>query len=118
MESQDPPINCGALSSELSIKSNGKLKLCNMDDGTYFNINMGSVDHHSIKDLYDQNSTFVKAVRQTTLPKQDSEECRDCEERFFCSHCLIRGLFGARKKKSECNWYKTLDPIIQERLSL
>ena len=43
--------NCGAIRSELSIDVFGNIKLCNMDSGDDFRLNMGTVLEISIECL-------------------------------------------------------------------
>lgn len=116
LEAPAARINCGAITSEVSIDTQGNIKLCNMDDRSFLQLQMGNVFKSSIKDIYDENSEFIKAIKNVVLPKFESETCKLCSEKFFCSHCLIRGLKSAYRIKEKCKWYESLDPIITENL--
>jgi len=113
--------NCGAICSQVSIKVNGDIKLCNMDSGEYFDLKMGNVITRPIKELFDNNKGFLGKFRETKLPTIENDECKACEQKAFCSNCLLRGILGARKlfeMDRSCKWYQKIDPIVQERFPL
>lgn len=91
--------NCGAITSEISIKTDGSIKLCNMDTGNYFDLGLGNAFTTTIKNIFDRNSDLLNALMKLTLPKIDAEECKLCSLRAFCSNCLLRGILGAKEKK-------------------
>jgi len=118
LDSEEPVINCGALVSEVTINSNGIIKLCNTDDQQVFKIDFGNVFEKNIMEIYDENIDFIQTLRKTMPPKKDSDTCVNCTERFFCSYCFVRGLTGASKMKDKCKWYSNLNPIIKNKLKL
>lgn len=109
--------NCGALTSQCSIKSNGEVKLCAMDTGEYFNLNLGNILQNSMREIYDENCDFLNALIGLQLPKKDSFSCKNCKYALFCDSCLLRGFLRAQDMSENCNWYNTCIPnIIKERL--
>lgn len=110
--------NCGAITSEISIKTDGSIKLCNMDTGHYFDLGLGNAFTMTIKEIFDQNSDLLNSLMELTLPKIDGEECKLCSLRAFCSNCLLRGILGAKERKGDCLWYQKKVPILlKDRLS-
>lgn len=108
--------NCGALTSQCSIKANGDIKLCTMDTGEYFNLKMGNIFKQSLKEIFDANRDFLMEFIQLELPKKVSKECRDCIYALFCDSCLLRGFLRAHDMKEKCNWYQnSVHPLIKER---
>lgn len=113
--------NCGAICSQASIRVNGDIKLCNMDNGEYFNLNMGNVINTSIKNVFDKNAEFVDKFLNLQLPSLESNTCKNCEQKLYCTNCLLRGFLGARnmnKEGKKCNWYDKIDPEIKKRFPL
>lgn len=113
--------NCGAICSQVSLKVNGEIKLCNMDSGDYFNLKMGNVITHPIKELFDNNKEFLREFREIELPMIENDDCKDCEQKAFCSHCLLRGFIAARKldkMDKTCKWYQKIHPLVKERFPL
>ncbi|MGZ7440365.1 PqqD family peptide modification chaperone [Paenibacillus sp. TH7-28] len=113
--------NCGAICSQVSINVNGDVKLCNMDSGDYFKLNMGNITTQSIKKVFDNNKDFLKELMNTELPMLDSDNCKDCEQNLFCTNCLLRGFIGARNMheiNKTCEWYQKIHPIVKERFPL
>lgn len=107
--------NCGALLSQCSIRTNGDIKLCTMDTGEYFNLNIGNVFKNSIKECFDNNREFIYEFSQLVLPKRESEECNNCSYSAYCDNCLVRGLLSAQKIKEKCKWYQNcVSPKIKE----
>lgn len=96
---------CGALINSVSINSKGKLKLCTMDTGEYFDLDFGNIFESQFKDIYDQNQEFLKEFSQITLPNAETI-CRDCEHNLYCNRCILRGLQKAGEKREDCIWYK------------
>ncbi|CAG7838724.1 Antilisterial bacteriocin subtilosin biosynthesis protein AlbA [Clostridium haemolyticum] len=109
--------NCGALTSQCSIKSNGDIKLCAMDTGEYFNLKLGNILEDSMKEIYDKNYDFLNALMELDLPRKESASCKDCKYALFCDSCLLRGFLRAQDINKNCNWYNTCIPnIVKERL--
>lgn len=108
--------NCGALVSQCSIKTNGDIKLCAMDTGEYFNLNMGNAFQNSIKQCFDNNADFIYEFSQLSLPESGSEECNKCIYSMYCNKCLVRSFLCAQKLREKCKWYQNCVPsIIKER---
>jgi radical SAM protein with 4Fe4S-binding SPASM domain len=113
--------NCGAICSQVGITVNGVIKLCNMDSGNYFKIEIGNVITHPIKELFYNNKEFLTKFMETELPAIESNDCKDCEQNTFCTNCLLRGFIGAKKMyeiNKTCKWYQKIHPIIKERFPL
>lgn len=113
--------NCGAICSHVSINVDGDIKLCNMDSGDHFNLDMGNVITDSIKNVFDNNKDFLKEFMDTKLPMLESDDCKDCEQNLFCTNCLLRGFIGARKMHEinrTCKWYQKTHPLVKERFPL
>lgn len=111
--------NCGALKSNISITPNGDIKLCTMDNCNYFNSSIGNVFTTNIKDIYDENIELLNAYSTIQSPDANSEECKDCENRYFCGHCMLRGIIRAKEKGDECKWFKkNMLDIVKEKFSL
>ena len=47
--------NCGAMTTHVVINSHGYIKLCTMDDRSYFNNDLGNCISESVKVIYDRN---------------------------------------------------------------
>lgn len=101
---------CGALTSQCSIRSNGDVKLCTMDTGNYFKLNIGNVFEKTIKEIYDDNTDFLYAFSDISLPHIDSATCKECVYVPFCHGCLLRGFLKAQEVKDDCAWYKETVP--------
>lgn len=101
---------CGALTSQCSIRSNGDVKLCTMDTGNYFKLNIGNVFEKTIKEIYDDNTDFLYAFSDISLPHIDSTTCKECVYVPFCHGCLLRGFLKAQEVKDDCAWYKETVP--------
>lgn len=111
--------NCGALVSECSINASGNIKLCAMDTGEYFNLNVGNVFQNSIKQCFDKNREFIYEFSQLKLPQSESEDCNKCVYSMQCNKCLVRGFLYARKMKEKCKWYQKCVPsIVKERFPI
>ena len=106
---------CGALTSQCSIRSNGEVKLCTMDTGDYFKLNIGNVFNKTIKEIYDDNTDFLYAFSDIDLPHLDSTTCKRCIYVPFCHGCLLRGFLKAQDIKAECIWYKETVPEIVKK---
>lgn len=98
--------NCGASTSHVVINAKGDIKLCTMDNLSYFNTSLGNCFENEITNLYDQNKEFIYALSSQEVPRQDAEECKDCEYLYSCSNCIFRNMINMKKKGLNCNWYK------------
>jgi radical SAM protein with 4Fe4S-binding SPASM domain len=111
--------NCGALTSQCSIKANGEVKLCTMDTGDYFALNIGNALDTPIKTLYNNNVSFLSEFLKLPLPDKTSDECRECIYYPFCDGCLLRGFLRAQDMKKQCNWYQKCVPqIVKDRFPI
>lgn len=109
--------NCGCLTSHCVISSNGDVKICTMDNLEYFNSSIGNVFEKSLKYIYNDNSEYINSFFNISSPKMDSQECKECEHKYFCHSCLLRGLFKAKEMKGHCVWYINKVPsIVKEKL--
>jgi len=97
--------NCGAISTHVVINTKGDIKLCVMDDRTYFNNEMGNCLENSIKEIYDKKIDFIYALAKYSLPDENNDECRKCEKLYACSRCLLRHLINIKQKEYKCSWY-------------
>lgn len=98
-------VNCGSLTSNVNITPSGDIKLCAMDNLSYMNSGLGNVFEKNIKDIYDQNEVLFDILYRTEPPKSNSAECSDCEHRFFCGNCLLRGVIKSKDLGEACKWY-------------
>ena len=45
-------------------------------------------------------------IREIPAPFHDSEECKNCKNKYFCSYCIIRGLTAGKESNfKDCLWY-------------
>jgi radical SAM protein with 4Fe4S-binding SPASM domain len=110
--------NCKALTSSCSIKSNGNIKLCTMDTGEYFNLNLGNVLKNSIKEIYDSNIDFLNRFIELRLPNRESETCINCENIWFCENCFLRGFLMSQNMNGKCSWLNESVPnLVKERFN-
>lgn len=116
IETKAKSKNCSTLTSQCSIKSNGDIKLCTMDTGEYFNLNLGNIFTNSLKDIYDSNKDFINALAELKAPKMTDSTCKDCEHFYFCDSCLLRSFLRAQDMNDKCGWFNNcVDPIIRTR---
>lgn len=116
LETKAKAKNCSTLTSQCSIKSSGDIKLCTMDTGEYFNLNLGNIFIDSLKDIYDSNKDFIHALTELQAPKMVDSTCKDCEHFYFCDSCLLRSFLRAQDMNDKCNWFNNcVDPIIKKR---
>jgi radical SAM protein with 4Fe4S-binding SPASM domain len=89
-----------------------------MDNMEHFRINIGNVFKKNIKDIYDDNSEYINSFFNLRSPQIDSIECADCDHKYFCSACVLRGLVKAKEMGNQCLWYKNKVPaLIKEKLA-
>lgn len=111
--------NCGCLTSHAVISSNGEIKICTMDNLEYYNSSIGNVFKKNIKDIYDDNAEYVNTFFNMNAPQANSLECKECENKNYCSSCLLRGLVKAKEMNGNCLWYTNIVPsIIKEKLAV
>lgn len=106
--------NCGAMTTHVVINSYGKIKLCTMDDGSYFKNPMGNCLNESVVNNYDKNMGLVKALTFYQLPTEENEECKGCTEQYACGHCILRHFINLKERNFECDWYKNHMPRIMK----
>ncbi len=95
-------LNCGAGSKGLTITPTGAVKLCQMADSDL--LCFRNVYDKSFHEILKNKRNLIKELSQLPSPKES--ECNDCEDLWFCTHCLARGLIKAASKKEECRWYQ------------
>ena len=105
--------NCGALTSNIGIDSEGNIKLCSLDTGEYFDLRLGNAFENDIKKLYDENKEFFSKLMNLEPPMHNSAECENCEKKYFCSNCILRGLIGA-EQVPDCKWRNKLDTTMRD----
>lgn len=111
--------NCGALTSQVSINCYGDIKLCSMDCREFFKFKLDNALTYPIKNIYDKNQELLQKLMKLELPQIDSEECQNCEQKLFCSNCILRGIAGAKKRIAygkPCGWYNKIDLDIKDKL--
>lgn len=97
--------NCGAFTRNPSITPEGDIKFCAMDDQTLIK-SFGNVFDTDIGKLYTENYKILDLIRNIEAPSYVNSECENCEKKFFCSECIIRGLIGAKEIGVEnCAWF-------------
>ena len=108
-------INCGCISSHLTIKSNGDVKMCTMDCGDCTNSKFGNVLEQGVKKLYDEHQRLIYAIAYQQVPNINSEQCKKCKNFTFCVSCMLRTVLKASEEKENCYWYQNeLSPLIKE----
>lgn len=109
--------NCGAITANFVISPNGKIKICAMDNLSYCDSSIGNVFEKSVKQIFDDNSEFIQEFRELKAPNAATIECEQCENRFFCGNCVLRGIIKGSEKEGGCEWIKNIVPeIIQKKL--
>ncbi|PHU35409.1 radical SAM protein [Pseudobutyrivibrio ruminis] len=98
--------NCGILTDHVVINARGYVKLCTMDNMNYFRSSIGNALEKNIKEIYDDNKVFTKALAMQETVQLDQEECKDCEYKYSCAKCILRTLINIKKKNFTCEWYK------------
>ena len=96
--------NCGAMTTHIVINPYGYVKLCTMDNRSYFNNDMGNCIRESVKEIYDKNMDLIKALSFYSLPDESSKECEVCREFYACSHCLLKHLINVKERAYKCEW--------------
>ena len=76
---------CPVCYSSLCISSLGKVYPC---EG-WQNCILGDINNQSIRDIW-ENSSKVSALRNLTI--DDFPKCQNCEDKEYCSICLIRNV--------------------------
>ena len=99
--------NCGALITSCSIKADGTIKMCAQDTADYLNCNLGNAFSRPLKDLYDDNRSFLRDFGKLIMPNENMEECKECKNRHFCANCVLRALLKATEVKGGCAWYNS-----------
>lgn len=108
--------NCGAFTSNPSITPEGNIKFCAMDDETIIN-SFGNVFIQNIGEIYTNQYETLNLIRSIPAPMYDSDFCKNCDKKYFCSYCIIRGLTAAKNKGYKgCDWFKKCIPDEFRRL--
>ena len=110
--------NCGCVTSHIVINSKGTIKLCTMDDISYCNTNFGNLLKKDLKKFYQENCEFMNKFSNWKSPRHNSDECKNCEFKFFCDSCILRGLTKASILKNKCKWYNNIDATIKNQLGI
>ena len=97
--------NCGCMTSHVVISSTGDIKICTMDNMKYFNSVIGNVFENNTKEIYSNNKEYLKEIFELVAPKYDSSECNNCDNKGFCSNCILRGLIKGSELREDCQWY-------------
>lgn len=110
-------INCGCISSHLTVKSNGDVKMCTMDCGDCTNSKFGNVLEQGVKGVYDLHQKLIYAIAYQQVPNANNEHCRQCANFTFCVSCMLRTFIKASEDKENCYWYQhELSPFIKEAI--
>lgn len=108
-------VNCGCITSHLTVKSNGDMKMCTMDCGDCTHSKFGNVLEQGVKGVYDLHQKLICAIADQQVPNVDNEHCRQCKNFTFCISCMLRALMKANEDKEKCYWYQyELSPVIKE----
>lgn len=107
---QPNDCNCGAMTTHVVIDSYGKIKLCTMDNGLYFDNKMGNCLEKTIKEIFDDNIRFVEKLTKYYLPDGSCQECSECQELYACGRCMLRHFINLKERNFECEWYKNNVP--------
>ena len=94
------------MTDHVVINARGYVKLCTMDNMNYFRSSIGNALEKNIKEIYDENKVFTKALAMQETVQLDQEECKDCEYKYSCAKCILRTLINIKKKNFTCEWYK------------
>lgn len=95
--------NCGVLTGHTVISTSGRVKLCTMEKIP--NFQMGNVFKNNIKDIFDENKTFLEDFALYEPPKFNADECNDCIYKSSCNACILQNIQNIRKMEFNCNWY-------------
>lgn len=118
MQSTEDPIfmdsvhrnNCGAIRSEISIDVDGNIRFCNMSASQNIHLDVGNVIKDSFEDIFNEKKEFLDSLLGIQPPDMNSEFCRDCQNRFFCHSCILRGIIKGHHANNDfnCEWYQNL----------
>lgn len=87
-----------------------------MDDETIIN-SFGNVFIQNIGEIYTNQYETLNLIRSIPAPMYDSDFCKNCDKKYFCSYCIIRGLTAAKNKGYKgCDWFKKCIPDEFRRL--
>lgn len=99
------------------IAPDGEIKMCTMHSLDDLKNSIGNVFEQNIKDIYDEKFKYINAFFNLQAPQMDSEECKECENKRFCSTCFLRSFIKAQEIGDKCKWFKNHVPeIIKEPL--
>lgn len=119
MIKEDPERkNCGCLSNCVGVKPNGEIKFCAMDIEGCLSNPIGNVLTGSIETIYKEHEIFFNALANTQAPQPDSDVCRECENIYFCSRCLVRAFNMGKKLGSQCRWFEMISPDVKKYITL
>ncbi len=107
--------NCGAMTSQVVFNSRGEIKLCTMDNRSYFNNEMGNVFEKKVSDIYDDKIEVVKALTMYQLPDNSSKECTECGLFVQCSNCVLKNFINMKESGFKCKWYQESVPDIMKQ---
>lgn len=94
-------INCGAGVNLISIKYNGKVRLCTMiPDSDKFNL--GDIFNDDPLSLFER----IGSCDYHTVQEPKKIICGDCDLLTFCEGCIARGLYA--HEENDCVWYETV----------
>lgn len=109
-------VNCGCITSHIVINSEGDIKMCTMDNMSYFKGSIGNVLQNNVKEIFCKNAELLNTLFTANAPRMNAEQCSGCEYAGFCNGCFLRGFIKAKKKGDECLWYKNVvPPIIKDQ---
>ncbi|MEC1261482.1 radical SAM protein [Bacillus swezeyi] len=109
--------NCGAITSHVVISPTGDIKICTMHSLDDLSNRIGNVFEKNIREIYDEKIKYINAFFNLQAPQIDSEECKNCEHKQFCSTCFLRSFLKAKEIGDKCAWFKKRVPeIIKEPL--
>lgn len=107
--------NCGAMTTHVVINPYGQIKLCTMDDGSYFKNSLGNCLDNNIRSYYDKNIDFIRALTFYQLPDVQEAECEKCSEFYACGHCMLRHFINIKERSYRCKWYKEHMPNVMKK---
>lgn len=109
---EDQP-NCGCISNCISVASDGKIKMCAMDDGNTLSIPLGNAINDDIRYVFDANQSFVEELSKIQAPSDENENCATCENIAYCSRCLLRAFTVNTRNDKLCKWAAELPEQIK-----
>lgn len=114
--------NCGAVYSEMSIDVNGDIKFCNMAPKDTIKFDFGNIIRENLKTILSRNQTFMEELSHIDQPDYTTKECAECDWKYFCHSCILRGIIGSFEKRKttegKCTWSESLPDSFKSKIQV